>query len=59
MCGIQVKKCLHFEAITTLLLVLSVLTLSAVMEHTKPEQIDFGTTIHTSFDEFKPIHISF
>jgi len=29
------------------------------MEYAKLEQIDIGATIHTSFDEFQPIHISF
>ncbi len=33
------------------LLVLSVLTLFAVMEHAKLKQIDFGATIHASFTE--------
>src|SRR5437763_10244184 len=39
------------------LLVLSVLTLFAVMEHAKLEQIDFGATVHASFNELEPIHI--
>lgn len=40
-------------------LFLSLLTLFAVMEHTKLEQIDFGMSIHTSFDELKAIYIAF
>jgi hypothetical protein len=27
------------------------------MEHAKLEQIDFGATIHASFNEFEAIHI--
>jgi hypothetical protein len=45
--------------ITVLLLVLSVLTLFAPIEYTKLEQIEFGATIHASFNEFEPIHIPF
>ena len=41
------------------LLVLSVLTLFAVMEHAKLEKIDFSATVHASFDELEPIHIAF
>ncbi len=33
------------------LLVLSVLTLFALMEHPKLEQIKLGSTIHTAFNE--------
>jgi hypothetical protein len=49
----------HLLPLHLFLLVLSVLTCFALMEHTKLEQIDVGATIHTSFDELKPIHISF
>ena len=41
------------------LLVLSVLTLFAPMEHAKLEKIEFGATIHASFNELKPVHIPF
>src|SRR5229473_471340 len=49
----------HLLSLLLVLLVLSVLTLFTVMEYSKLEQIDFGTTIHASFDELKPIHIPF
>jgi hypothetical protein len=39
-------------------LVLSVLTCFAAMEHAKLEQINVGATVHASFDELEPIHIS-
>src|SRR5260221_144411 len=42
-----------------LLLILSVLILFAPMEYAKLEQIEFCTTIHTSFNQLQPIHISF
>ena len=41
------------------LLVLSVLTLCAVVEHSQLEQIDFGATVPASFDELQPIHLPF
>src|SRR6266496_6742673 len=40
----------HRLSLLLFLLVLSVLTRFAVMEHAKLEQIDFGATVHTSFD---------
>jgi hypothetical protein len=52
----QIKPLL---SLLSFLLVLSVLTLFAVVEHSKLEQIDFGTTVHASFDELKPIDIPF
>ncbi len=39
-------------SLPVLVLVLSVLTLFALMEHAKLEQIKLGSTIHTSFNEF-------
>jgi len=48
----------HWLPLLLFPLVLSVLILFAVMEHTKLEQIDFGATIHTSFDKLEPIHIA-
>src|SRR5579872_5720951 len=42
-----------------LLPVLPALTLCTVMEYAKFEQIDFGATVHASFDELEPIHIAF
>jgi hypothetical protein len=40
-----------------LLLLLSVQTLLAVMEHSKLEQIELGSTIHAAFNELEPIHL--
>jgi ABC-type amino acid transport system permease subunit len=56
---LQQPRCAIRGSLLFVPLVLSVLTLFAVMEHAKPEQIDFGTTIHASFYEFEPIHIPF
>ena len=55
------RACAVFQALRLLLvpLVLSVLTLFAVIEHAKLEQIDFGATVHAPFDELEPIHIAF
>ena|SRR6266446_6313442 len=41
-------------SLPVLVLVLSVLTLFALMEHAKLEQIKLGSTIHTSFNERIP-----
>jgi hypothetical protein len=38
---------------------LSVLTLFAVIEHAKLEQINFGATVHASFDELESIDVPF
>ncbi len=55
------RACAVFQTLLLLLvpLVLSVLTLFAVMEHAQLEQIDVGATVHASFDELEPIHIAF
>ena len=55
------RACAVFQTLLLLLvpLVLSVLTLFAVVEHSKLEQVNFGTTVHASFDELQPIHIPF
>ncbi len=47
----------HLLSLLLFLLVLSVLIRFAPMEHPKLEKIDFGATIHASFNEFEPIHI--
>src|SRR6266571_5448445 len=47
----------HLLSLLLVLLVLSVLIRFAPMEHPKLEKIDFGATIHASFNEFEPIHI--
>jgi len=54
------RACAVFQTLLLLLvpLVLSVLTLFAVLEYAKLEQIDFGATVHASFDELEPIHIA-
>ena len=54
------RACAVFQALLLLLvpLVLSVLAPFAMIEYAKLEQIDFGTTIHASFDELEPIHIA-
>src|SRR5260221_8617813 len=49
----------HLLSLMVLLLVLSVSTLSALVEHSKLEQVQFGATIHTSFNELEPIDIAF
>ena len=46
-------------SLPVLVLVLSVLTLFALMEHTKLEQIKLGLTIHASFNELEPIDMPF
>ena len=56
---LRFREATHVLCLMVLGFVLSVLTHFAVMEHAKLEQIDFGATVHTSFDELKPIHISF
>jgi hypothetical protein len=47
------RACAVFQTFLLLLvpLVLSVLTLFAVIEHAKLEQIDFGATVHHPFTE--------
>lgn len=47
----------HLLPLLLVPLVLSLLTLFAMIEYAKLEQIDFGTTIHASFDELKSIHV--
>src|SRR5512135_762642 len=42
-----------------LALVLSVLTLLAPMEHSKLEKIKLSSTIHASFNELKPVDVTF
>src|SRR5205807_7001318 len=49
----------HLLFLMVLLLVLSVLILFAPMEHAKLEQIEFGATIHASFNVLEPVHIPF
>jgi hypothetical protein len=50
---------MHLLSLMVLLLVLSVLTLFAPMKHAKLEKIELGATIHASFNELEPVHISF
>src|SRR5438876_916294 len=50
---------IHLLSLTVLVLVFSVLTLFALMEHSKLEKIELGATIHASFNEFQPVHVTF
>src|SRR5258708_34148771 len=53
-------RCLQMiSLLCLLLLLLSVQTLLAVMEHSKLEQIELGSTIHAAFNELEPIHLPF
>src|SRR5258708_16151915 len=53
-------RCLQMiSLLCLLLLLLSVQTLVAVMEHAKLEQIELGSTIHAAFNELEPIHLPF
>jgi hypothetical protein len=49
----------HLLSLIVLVLVLSVLTFLALMEHSKFEKIEFGATIHAPFTQLEPIHMSF
>jgi cytochrome c-type biogenesis protein CcmH/NrfF len=44
---------IHVWSLPALVLVLSVLTLFALMKHAKPKQIKLGSTIHTTFTELQ------
>ena len=50
---------IHVWSVPALVLVLSVLTLFALMEHAKLEQIKLGSTIHAPFNELEPIDVPF
>src|SRR6266567_1059669 len=49
----------HLLSLMVLLFVLSVPILFALVEYSKLEQIEFGATIHASFDELEPIDVAF
>ena len=57
--SLQFLQVIHLLCLMVLPLVLSVPILFALVEHSKLEQIDFGTTIHASFNELEPVHIAF
>jgi hypothetical protein len=57
--ALQFLQTIHLLCLTVLPLVLSVLILFALVEHSWLEKIDFGATIHAPFNEFEPIHIAF
>ncbi len=50
---------IHLWSLPVLVLVLSVLTLFALMEHAKLEQIKLGSPIHAPFNELEPIDMPF
>ena len=50
---------IHLLCLIVLLLLLSVPILFALVEHSKLEKIEFGATIHASFNELEPIYIAF
>lgn len=49
---------IHLLGLMVLPLVLSVMILFTLVEHSMLEKIDFSTTIHASFNEFEPVHIA-
>jgi hypothetical protein len=55
--SLQFLQTIHLLCLMVLPLALSVPILFALVEHARLEKIDFGTTIHASFNEFEPIHI--